>query len=64
MAEFGGDEPTDSQILDALVHGFKGAFAGAAILVAVGGLLFFALLRKRHVESVMVTESGGPPPMM
>ncbi|MBM3677021.1 MAG: MFS transporter [Actinobacteria bacterium] len=46
-----GADPSTGEQLSALVHGFKGAFAGAAILVAAGGLLFLALLRKRHVDA-------------
>ncbi len=52
LARLDGAKPTAEQTKEALVHGFKGAFAGAAILVGAGALLFLLLLRKRHVTGV------------
>ena len=51
-----GHAPTVAQQSEALVHGFVGAFAGAAILVAAGGALFFLQLRKRHLDAISTTE--------
>jgi EmrB/QacA subfamily drug resistance transporter len=63
LAPLNGTEPTKAQNLEALVHGFKGAFAGAAILVAAGGVLFLLLLRKRHMDEAAppATPSLEPP---
>ena len=51
-----GPHPTPVQKADALVHGFVGAFGGAAVFLAVGSVLLLLLLRKRHVDAVAATE--------
>ena len=51
-----GPHATRVQKANALVHGFIGAFGGAAIFLAVGGVLLLLLLRKRHVDTVAAAE--------
>jgi len=51
-----GHKPSVPEQGTALVHGFVGAFAGAALLVAVGGTLFFLQIRKRHLEAIATGE--------
>ena len=47
-----GPDATVLQKAEALVHGFIGAFAGAAVFLAVGAVLLMLLLRKSHLEAV------------
>jgi EmrB/QacA subfamily drug resistance transporter len=51
-----GPKPTADQTASALVHGYVGAFAGASVLLAVGGALLMLLLRKRDVAMVEAAE--------
>jgi EmrB/QacA subfamily drug resistance transporter len=51
-----GPHPTDLQTAEALVHGYVGAFAGASILLALGGVLLMLLLRKGDVDAVAAAE--------
>jgi EmrB/QacA subfamily drug resistance transporter len=44
-----GPDATVLQKAEALVHGFVGAFAGAAVFLAVGAVLLLLLLHKRSV---------------
>ena len=37
---------------EALVHGFRWAFAGSALFLTIGLVAFVALLRRRHVERI------------
>ncbi len=54
-----GPHPTGLQKAEALVHGFVGAFAGAALFLAVGAVLLMLLLRKGHVDAVTSAEPAG-----
>jgi hypothetical protein len=54
-----GPNPTPTETAEALVHGFVGAFAGAAVFVAVGALLLLVLLRKRDLEAISTEEPAG-----
>ncbi|MGE7437066.1 MFS transporter [Kitasatospora sp. NPDC001175] len=45
----------------AQVAGFRSAFAGGAVILALGAVLFVALLRKRHVEPVL-QQTAAPAP--
>jgi len=49
-------KPNAEQTASALVHGYVGAFAGASVLLAVGGVLLMLLLRKRDLDAVAATE--------
>ena len=47
-----GPHVTNAESSAALVHGFIGAFAGAAVFVAAGGVLLMVLLRPRDLEAI------------
>ena len=49
MLDAAGANPSSSEKADALVHGFVGAFAGAAILVSIGAVVLLALLKPRDL---------------
>jgi EmrB/QacA subfamily drug resistance transporter len=51
-----GPNVTDAEHASALVHGFAGAFAGAAIFVAAGSVLLLVLLRKRDLDAIATSE--------
>jgi EmrB/QacA subfamily drug resistance transporter len=56
MLDAAGLNPTSTEKADALVHGFVGAFAGAAVLVGIGAIVLLALLRKRDLETIATEE--------
>jgi|SRR4051794_8888855 EmrB/QacA subfamily drug resistance transporter len=45
---------------EALVHGFRWAFAGSAVFLAIGLVAFVALLRRRHVERIEAEAATAP----
>ena len=45
---------------EALVHGFRWAFAGSAVFLAVGLVAFVVLLRRRHVERIEAEAATAP----
>jgi EmrB/QacA subfamily drug resistance transporter len=47
-----GRQPSDADRAEALVSGFRVTWAASAILLATGGLLLIALLRRRDVAAV------------
>jgi EmrB/QacA subfamily drug resistance transporter len=47
-----GPHVSSSEHASALVHGFIGAFAGAAVFVAAGGVLLMILLRPSDLETI------------
>lgn len=51
-----GAQTTPLERAQALVYGFHGAFAGAAILVAAGAVLLLLLLRRRHLDAIVAAE--------
>jgi len=51
-----GAQATRAEKADALVHGFIGAFAGAALFLGVGAVLLMLLLRKGHADAVTAAE--------
>jgi MFS family permease len=51
-----GRKATDAETAAALVHGYVGAFAGAAILVAVGSVLLHLQIRRHHLDAIATGE--------
>ena len=54
MLDAAGSHPSAVEKAEALVHGFVGAFAGAAILVAAGAVVLLVLLKPRDLKSLAV----------
>ena len=52
-----GGTPTEAQQLQALVDGFHVAWLGSALLLGLGAVLLFALLRRRDVVAVAEGEA-------
>ena len=56
----GRTDAAGGESAEALVHGFRWAFAGSAVFLAAGLVAFVALLRRRHVARIEAEAATAP----